>query len=230
MADLEHHIQTLMAKCQTMPDDIEQLFLLKTYCETDFPEQIASVKKQVSYIFSVIDFLDSFNIKLKFDDYSLKWSFLSIPSQMSLQAYQCLNQISTRKNFLFNEMIMQQNQFKRKIDGLEKEILAFQSGQVTDDVEEIKAMATKANQFREQLENSKLESEKFNVMETVFQKDQTDYTKILQIDKDFVYYHKIWTTAEHFYCNHNSWLKSNLQTTNWNPIQRFIANSTTEIS
>ena len=79
-------------------------------------------------------------------------------------------------------------------------------------------MATKAKHFKDTLQNSKKEAEKFNQMETIFQKDLTDYSKILQIDKDFLFYFQIWIMADHFFSNYKNWLKSNLQNTNWQPI------------
>ena len=44
---------------------------------------------------------------------------------MQLQAQSCYIQINLKKNFLLNEMIMQQAQFKRKIDSLERDIVGF---------------------------------------------------------------------------------------------------------
>jgi dynein heavy chain, axonemal len=52
------------------------------------------------------------------------------------------------------------------------------------------------------------EAKSFNQKESLFEKDPTDYTKIHLILKDFNPYFQMWTIADNWYTNNESWLST----------------------
>lgn len=75
------------------------------------------------------------------------------------------------------------------------------------------------------LNNLLEQSRKFNSREILFDREQTDYSRLQQVTKDFTPYFTLWSIVNRWYTDITVWMNNQFQTIDANAAEKFVEES-----
>mmetsp|Transcript_23924 Transcript_23924/g.20925 ORF Transcript_23924/g.20925 Transcript_23924/m.20925 type:complete len:205 (+) Transcript_23924:2513-3127(+) len=116
-------------------------------------------------------------------------------------------------------MVLDQEEFKENIENLERTILGFHQHNKLAHHEETAKIAISVD---DQLKDFVDKSRQFNNNESLFKMDITDYTKINTMQREFQNYYNLWTYADNWYKNIETWMNCEWESLDAEEAERFV--------
>ena len=194
--------EEIRTNIKKVPKDIEELTEIKEYmnaCGSDVQKQQLELRTMMQSF----DILEEFKCKFPFQDLDKKWEAFRCPKDIYELMEKQNDYLEKEKGKFLSQMETHQKDFAEKLDDLEQLISKFSEHQEISEYEEV---VRTVNHINQKLKSNQEESSTYNRREGMIGKDQTDYSQVSQMMKDFLPYSNLWNTIATWYKSHNSWL------------------------
>ena len=146
--------------------------------------------------------LEEYQFKFEPQQIENRWSVYKKPKDLYDMVKERLDIIDKEKRRYEDEMLEEQEKYRKTFDSTEKVIRSFHShNQVSNHLEIMKM----CSQIMATLQNLNEQSRKFNSREILFNRDQTDYQRLGIITKEFTPYNTLWSIVNRWYTDIDIW-------------------------
>jgi dynein heavy chain len=190
--DIDSKYKEIRTKIETDPIDIETLTEISQFIEMELPNRMAGLAQESADVMRVYDILSDMGYRVRDEadlDTRLNINYRYPTEIDELQDKRLEELKNKRKKKMYEDMREEQTKFTSKIDGLENKINDYHTKINSN---EHKERFEDVNQIDTELKELVEKSRKFNSRESLFDKDQTDYSKIGRMIKEFEPYLNLW--------------------------------------
>ncbi|EGR27865.1 hypothetical protein IMG5_187090 [Ichthyophthirius multifiliis] len=211
----------IQKKLNEVPQNVEQLTELKEYME-QIPQDLEKIKLEMQKCFEIYAILDGFNYRFSKHDLDQKWTIFG-STKDTLQIIDKKKKEMEKDKVKFqDEMKIMQDDFKDQVDNLERTIQGFNQ---YADLNNHQETAQTAIDIMKQIKQFFEEARKYNNREALFEMDQTNYDSIPNMEKEFMPYANLWTTADQWFKNIEQWRNGEWQTLDAVAAEKFVEES-----
>lgn len=188
---IDDRYKEIRAKIESDPQDIETLTDIVQFIEMELPGQISQLATESLDVMNVYDILADMDYKVKDEsdlDTRLNINY-RYPTEIEELVERRQKDLATRKKKLYEDMTIEQDEFKKKMEGLENKINDYHT---KINSHEHKERFDDVNGIDTQLKDFVEKARKFNSRENLFGKDQSDYAGIGRMIKEFDPFLNLW--------------------------------------
>ncbi|KAL4429885.1 hypothetical protein ABPG74_022908 [Tetrahymena malaccensis] len=186
------------------PSNIEELTDIQNFI-SNVPTEMEKKKVEIDRILEIYDILDEFMYRLEKEAIKSKQEMQFLPKKTLQMLEKRISLLDDIKSNFLRDQQKDQDMFRKAIDAAQKKIMTFHSYTNINQHEEVAQKATELfNELAKMIEQSR----KFNTREQLFGQQMTDYSKIVQMQKDFTPYYNLWTISSKWFENIQIWLYS----------------------
>ena len=220
--ELLKKFEEMHGEIQTKPDDIEQLTAIREYM-TKCEGELEKLKGEIKECMKVYDILDEFNFKFdNEDDYKKKCQVLKSPKDtIDIIERQSLYLDKTQEK-LIAQMYGDQTNFEAEIAQLETTISTLSQYQ---DINQHEEVAEIVKTLDKKMKDAHSKSKKFANRERLMGLNETDYSRLQQLNKEYEPFFNLWTTSDDWFKNHNSWMNDPWEQLNAPDMEENVTNS-----
>ncbi|CAK83095.1 unnamed protein product (macronuclear) [Paramecium tetraurelia] len=200
------------------PDTIEKLTLLKEYIG-NLPQELEKMKIKMNQLFDVFKMLEEFNYRFPLDDFQRRWKIFGSPKEIKEMVEVRNGQLEKLKVKFSDDAKVQQEDFREQIENLERTIQEFHKHQ---DVSKNKDMAEVVEYVMKQISEFQEQASKFNMQEALFDKPQTDYSKLNSMSREFKPYYDLWSSTYKFKNGIKQWLNDDFMNVDADECERIV--------
>jgi dynein heavy chain len=189
-------------KINRKPDDIESLTAIKEFMDK-CDSELDKLQGEIAECMKIYEILDEFQYKFDEDDIKKKHGMQKSPKDtIDLIERQTLY-LEKEKEKLINQMFGDQNNFKAEITQLETTISTLSQ---YNDINQHQEVAEIVRNTHEKMKKATEKAKKFTNRERLMGLNETDYTNLQYLTKEYDPYYNLWTTTDDWFQNHRSWL------------------------
>ena len=190
------------SKIERKPDDIEGLTAIKDYmekCGSELDKLYIEIKESMK----TYEILDEFQYKFDDEDVKRKHNMQKAPKMtFELIDRQSLY-LEKEKEKLINQMYGDQNNFKAEITQLETTISTLSQ---YNDINQHQEVAEIVRNTHEKMKKAHEKSKKFTNREKLMGLNETDYSNLQILTKEYEPFYNLWTTTDDWFQFHKQWL------------------------
>ena len=210
----------IKAKIETDPVDIEALTEINQFIENELPMKIQTLATESAEVMRIYDILNEMYYKVPDTDEEVRMTiFYKYPDEISWSAFHREEHLEAKKKKLLEDMKSEQGEFRNKMEKLEGDIKNYHMNIGTDlhkeRFEEVNRMDA---QLKEIIERSK----KFNSREALFGRDQTDYSKLGLMMKEFDPFLNLWRIVHNWSKGIIDWMQGSFEQVDAVEAQNFV--------
>ena len=187
------------------------------------PVELEAMKVKMNGCFDIFKMLEEFNYKFSKDEMQRRWNIFAAPREIQTMVDLRKGQIDKLKVKYAEEMKVAQEEFKETFENLERTIQNFHHHQNLNQHESVAEIVVYVQkQMAEFQEQARL----FNVRESYFDKEQTDYSRLSTMARDFQPYVNLWSTANRWLKGHEKWLHDPWETVDAEEAEKLVEEGT----
>lgn len=133
-----------------------------------------------------------------------------------------LELIEKEKRRYEDEMLEEQEKYRKTFEGTEKIIRNFHTNNSVSSHASVMKMCT---EIMATLNSLAEQARKFNSREILFGRDQTDYQRLASVTKDFTPYNTLWSIVNRWYTDIDIWMDNQFSTIDANAAEKFVEES-----
>lgn len=184
------------------PDDIEGLTAIKDYMEK-CGNELNKLSVDIKEAMKVYEILDEFHYKFEEEDVKKNHHMQKSPKDtMDLIERQTLY-LDKEKEKLINQMYGDQTNFKAEISQLETTISSLSQ---YNEINQSQEVAEIVRNTHEKMKKAHEKAKRFTNRERLMGLNETDYSNLTILKKEYEPYYNLWTTTDDWFTNHRSWL------------------------
>jgi dynein heavy chain len=190
--DIDAKYKEIRTKIETDPADVETLTDIVQFIEMELPNRLSGLNQESLDVMRVYDILADLGYRVRDEadlDTRLNINYRYPTEIDELQERRLEDLKGKKKKKMYEDMREDQTKFTTKIDGLENKINDYHTKINSN---EHKDRFDDVNQIDAELKDLVEKSRKFNSREALFDKEQTDYSKIGKMIKEFDPYLNLW--------------------------------------
>ncbi len=189
-------------KIKKLPTSIEDLTNIRSFISSEVPGLLDKQRLDIEKMMEAYDILDEYMEKLSREELNTKWSAFRKPKELLELIEDQKGVLMKKEETLYAGMQGQQTEFKEELTKIEEVVAGLKSYM---DIKQYEEAARKTQSLREKIKECKEREKTFNHRESLLNKQATDYAQLRQIEKDFVPYDNLWTTADKWFKSKHSW-------------------------
>ena len=164
---------------------------------------VSAMQPRIDEIPAYYELLESFYFLLSDEADRIKWATFTWPLKMAEAIEEGMANCEAAENMFQNMMLGEQKQFESEIVALNNIVAGY--GKHTD-LGQLEKLATDTKKCKLRLTDLEKKAKTFNAHEAIFGIEQTDYSHISKIIKEFDPFVKMWATADTFTTHHELWM------------------------
>lgn len=173
----------------------------------DTQGNVEALKPLIAELPAYYELLDEFLYELPDEMDKLKWATYTWPMKMEKEIEMGVERCEDAEMEFQNIMLGEQQQFEQEIVGLNNVVAAY--GGHTD-LENLEKIAADTKKYKMRLDDLEAKAKTYNTHEAIFGLEQTDYSNVAKIVKEFDPFNKMWSTASKFHEHKNLWMTAPL--------------------
>lgn len=201
-AGITEAFEAMKNKIKKQASSIEDLTNIRSFITSEVPSLVEKQKLDIEKMMEAYDILDEYNEKLQREELSNKWSAFRRPKELLEIIEEQKAVLAKREDGLYSAMQGSQVEFKEELSKMEDIVGNLKT---YTDINQYEEVAKKTANYREKIKEYKEKEKAFNHRESLLNKPTTDYAQLKQIEKEFVPYDNLWTTADKWFKNKHSW-------------------------
>ena len=218
--DIDNKYKEIRAFIEADPQDIEALTEIEQFIENEMPGKVQHLKGDSSEVMRVYDILGDMYFRVPEADLDTRLNInYKYPSDIDELVDKRLKDLANKKKKLLEEMKSEQTDFKQKIDSMEARVNSYYLKIGTDMHKEI---FEEVNRMDHELKELVEKSRKFNSRESLFGRDQSDYSKMGAMIKEFDPYLNMWRIVHNWSKGVMDWNYGEWETVNAFEAQTFV--------
>jgi len=192
----------IFAQLRKMPKDIEGVANMRDYIAS-VPSEVAKLLPDVKRTLDTYDSLESFGVRVSGDDAQQRFRIFGCPKQAHDQGQQVEEQLKDIEESFLREQQDEQDRFDENLGDLANTVSSFSA---YSDINLIAEIYENAQSVTDSLKKAQEQAKLFNSRESLFGKEQTDYSLVQQLLKEWEPFAQLWTTTYHFLNDIQSWM------------------------
>ena len=201
-AEISNKFREMDNHIRHTPKDIEEFHEIKEYM-ANAPNDIKKLKVEIGKVMDIYGILDSFNYRMNQEDIKKKWELFGAPKDTFELIDRQSQFLEKEKERFMQLMVGNQGDFVEELNDLETLVSTFAQYQDMNQHEEIANIVKSVNN---RLKKAQEDARLFNSRELLIGLDQTDYSQLNQMTKDFSYFSNLWLQTDNWFKSHESWL------------------------
>ena len=173
----------------------------------DTQANVANLQPAIRELPAYYDLLDEFLYELPDEFDKLKWMTYTWPKKMDGEIERSLVRCDEAEMEFQNIMLGEQQQFEKEILSMNNVVVSY-AGHT--DLEDLEKIAAETKKYQMKLTELDEKSKTYNTHEAIFGLEQTDYTQVGKIVKDFDPFNKMWGTADKWTKHKELWMSGPL--------------------
>ena len=219
-AELLAKFEEMYAKIERKPDDIEDLTSIKEYMEK-CGNEIEKLNVEIKECMKTYEILDSFMYKFDDEDTKKKHNFQKAPKMTFELIERQTLYLEKEKEKLINQMYGDQNNFKAEVTQLETTISTLSQ---YNDINQHQEVSEIVRNTHDKMKKAHEKAKKFTNRERLMGLNESDYSNIQVLNKEYEPYYNLWTTVDDWFSNHKSWLNDPWEDLNAPDMQEKVLN------
>lgn len=189
--------------------NIDELVLIEKNIE-EVPHTLENLKVDIEACMNIYRILDDFQFKTSSSDLRTRWFMVVAPPTEILNSIQAIkNSILKQRAKFAEELTESQVKLKEEIATLEKNQKTLFS---FDNISNLHEAAQLAKNLEATFQDCKEKARIYNKREVHFEREETNYSCIADMYKEFEPFYQIWTNIDTFLTKSKLFLTSNLST------------------
>jgi len=203
--------------CQT----IDELVQIEKNIE-EVPNLLDNLKIDIEACMNIYKILDDFQIKTSSSDLRTRWMMVVAPPTEILNSIHSIkSSLSKLRKRFEDDLLESQAKLKEEMVTIEKNSKIFFG---FDSINNLHEAAQLARNLESTFSDSKEKAKLYNLRETYFNIEQTNYSGIADMYKEFEPFYQIWTNIDSFLNKSRSYLGTNLKTLNGEEVKNMNDN------
>jgi dynein heavy chain, axonemal len=184
------------------PADIEQLTDLKTLVE-DVPGRIKELTSRMNNNLECYTVLEACHHQLPKAEFDVRWNAAAGPKRIADKLRETYATLDRCQADFLSEMEREQASFEEDLNSLHSEVLSLQQ---MHDVSKLGMIMPVVKHLKAQLAKSKDKASVFNLREGLFGRDETEYSRLSEINKAFEPYCGLWESLSEWRESQGLWM------------------------
>lgn len=194
--------EEMHGKIERKPDDIEGLTAIKEYMEK-CTHELEKLYVEIKDCMRIYEILDDFMYKFDDEDIKKKHNMQKSPRMTFELIDRQTLYLEKEKEKLINQMFGDQNNFKAEVTQLETTISTLSQ---YNDINNSQEVAEIVRNTHEKMKKAHEKAKKFTNRERLMGLNETDYSGLQVLSKEYEPYYNLWTTVDDWFANHRAWL------------------------
>jgi len=185
------------------PKDIEGITEMREYMSS-VPSEIAKLMPEIKRICDAFSTLEDFGIRMTPDDYFQRWRVFGSPKDAHDLMGKTEESLVAAEAAFLEQQSEEQAEFDEMLVDLAGTIETFAR---YDDITKIDEIYENVDSVNERLKEAAAKSKMFNSRELLFGREQTDYSQVQALTKEWEPFSQLWVTAYQWTKDSKKWLQ-----------------------
>lgn len=195
---VEDDVKEISEKLKRKPENLEELFDLRDYCNNLDEDLKANIGTKITEIMNKLHLLEDVQYKIGFEDFAQSWASFGMPSKLLRKRDKCLARLKILEKEYSDKLMVQQNELALEISEIKLELEELM---LRGDYEQYNDLAVKFGQLGERIDQAQYEAVVVNRREGLVKWKESDYQEVEKLRQAWIPYHKLWTLASNFHLN-----------------------------
>lgn len=193
----------LFTKLKTEVSDIEGCAEQKDFLKS-IPGELSKLQGAINDAMNLTALVEDLRFELPSETLDARWVMFGSPGDVKREMSKVEDYLDERHKSFLATQDQEQIVFDTRLEELEKVVEGF--GQY-DDIAQVNEVAEMVKNLNEEIKQCQDLVRLYNSREVLFDRDQTDYSNLGTMVKNFEPYSNLWKTAGDWVSNKESWLK-----------------------
>lgn len=195
----------IFAQLRKTPKDIESATALREFM-SGVPAEVLKMQPDMHRCLSTYAILESFAVRMTNDDAYQRWRVFGCPKQVYDLMEQVQVHIQELETGFLKDMVNEQSEFDENLIDLAGIIDTFAQ---YSDLNLINEIFENVESVDHRLQEAHKQAKLFNSREGLFGKEQSDYSQLQQLQKEWEPFTALWHTTYHWNIDAKKWMYEN---------------------
>ncbi|CCW59976.1 unnamed protein product [Phytomonas sp. EM1] len=166
------------------------------------PEQMFDIQAMIEETREIHDLLHLFHHSLSEEEFSKKWHIFGWPSQLDDEINQRTQELQETMRYMTASMHRAQELFATEVESVQRVVQQYY---LHSSLPKLNETANDVRSVLEKIQTLRSQANTFNLHESLFNLERTDYSAVHQLSTDFEPYALLWLTIESWHNSMHTW-------------------------